>query len=171
MEISIKRTPKNTGKDANASTEELLDLINAAAFMSEALDERITLIGRICEDEINKINTKIEKVVELLADTAMTQGQKEIIIKGIKSILLFFKSLNAGANCPQREPNTVISSITIGAKLSSLPDATVLLRTKVPLGLVNDIEVSKPEAVPVASTTTSYIFSGLNSFNNRVSTP
>lgn len=86
MEISIKRTPKNTGKDANASTEELLDLINAAAFMSEALDERITLIGRICEDEINKINTKIEKVVELLADTAMTQGQKEIIIKGIKSI-------------------------------------------------------------------------------------
>ena len=63
-----------------------MDLINAAAFMSEALDERITLIGRICEDEINKINTKIEKVVELLADTAMTQGQKEIIIKGIKSI-------------------------------------------------------------------------------------
>ena len=86
MEISIKRTPKNTGKDVNVSAEELLDLINTAAFMSEALDERITLIGRICEDEINRIDTKIEKVAELLADTAMTQGQKEIIIKGIKSI-------------------------------------------------------------------------------------
>lgn len=86
MEISIKRTPKNTGKDVNVSAEELLDFINAASFMSEALDERITLIGRLFEDEINKINTKIEQVAELLADTAMTQEQKEIIIKGIKSI-------------------------------------------------------------------------------------
>ena len=63
----------------------------------------------------------------------------------MKSILLFSSSLNAGPNCPQREPSTVISFITIGAKLSSLPEATVLLRTRIPLGFVNAIDVSNPE--------------------------
>ena len=92
-------------------------------------------------------------------------------MNGEKSILSFSRSLRAGANCPQRDPRTVISSITIGAKFSSLPDATVLFNTKTPLGLVNDIEVSNPEAVPVASTTTSYIFCGVNSLSNWVLTP
>ena len=85
-----------------------------------------------------------------------------------KSILLFFKSLKAGGNCPQREPKTVISSITIGARLSSLPDATVLFKTSTPLGLVNAIDVSNPDAEPVASTTTSYFFSILNSLKSFV---
>ena len=62
MEISIKRTPKNSKNSAEITTQELLDLINAASFMSEALDERITLIGRIFEDEISKVNTKIDNL-------------------------------------------------------------------------------------------------------------
>ena len=73
----------------------------------------------------------------------------------MKSILLFSRSLKAGGNCPQREPKTVISFMTIGARFSSFPVATVLFRTKTPLGLVSAIDVSKPPAVPVASTTTS----------------
>ena len=65
----------------------------------------------------------------------------------------------------------MISSITIGAKFSSLPEATVLFKTRTPRGFVRDIEVSKPDAVPVASTTTSYFFSGVNEFKRRVFTP
>ena len=95
--------------------------------------------------------------LDLLASKASIASSIEYIplIKGLKSILLFLRSLNAGGNCPQREPKTVISSITIGAKLSSLPVATVLFRTNVPRGFVSAIDVSKPEAVPVAYTTTS----------------
>lgn len=86
MEISIKRTPKNSKNSTDITTQELLDLINAASFMSEALDERITLIGRIFEDEISKVNTKIDKIAELLADTIMTLEQKRKIEKEIDSI-------------------------------------------------------------------------------------
>ena len=81
MEISIKRTPKNSKNSTDITTQELLDLINAASFMSEALDERITLIGRIFEDEISKVNTKIDKIAELLTDTIMTPEQKRKIEK------------------------------------------------------------------------------------------
>ena len=76
-------------------------------------------------------------------------------ISGLKSIFLDFSNLKAGANCPQREPRTVISSITIGARLSSFPAAIVLFKTSVPLGFTREIEVSKPLKDPVASTTTS----------------
>lgn len=86
MEISIKRTPKNSKNSTDITTQELLDLINAASFMSEALDERITLICRIFEDEISKVNTKIDKIAELLADTIMTPEQKRKIEKEIDSI-------------------------------------------------------------------------------------
>lgn len=86
MEISIKRTPKNSKNSTDITTQELLDLINATSFMSEALDERITLIGRIFEDEISKVNTKIDKIAELLADTIMTPEQKRKIEKEIDSI-------------------------------------------------------------------------------------
>lgn len=86
MEISIKRTPKNAKNGSNITTQELLDFMDATVFMSEALDERITLIGRIFEDEINKVNTKVEKITELLADTIMTQDQKDKIKKEIEAI-------------------------------------------------------------------------------------
>ena len=76
-------------------------------------------------------------------------------IIGEKSIFSDFKSLNAAGNCPHLEPNTVISSITIGARLNSFEAATVLFKTKTPRGFVNARAVSKPEIEPVASTTTS----------------
>ena len=81
------------------------------------------------------------------------------------------KSLNAAGNCPQREPKTVISSITIGAKLNSLDAATVLFNTRTPRGLVSARAVSKPEIEPVASTTTSYFFSIAKSLRRDVLTP
>ena len=86
MEISIKRTPKNSKNSTDITTQELLDFINATSFMSEALDERVTLIGRIFEDEISKVNTKIDKIAELLADTIMAPEQKRKIEKEIDSI-------------------------------------------------------------------------------------
>ena len=76
-------------------------------------------------------------------------------INGEKSILSDFNILNAAGNCPQREPKTVISSITIGARLNSFDAATVLFKTKTPRGFVKAKAVSNPEIEPVASTTTS----------------
>ena len=76
-------------------------------------------------------------------------------ISGLKSIFFCFRYLNAGLNCPHLEPKTVISSTTIGAKLNSFDAAIVLFKTKVPLGLTSEIEVSNPDNEPVASTTTS----------------
>ena len=57
-------------------------------------------------------------------------------ISGEKSILSDFKSLNAAGNCPHLEPSTVISSITIGARLNSFDAATVLFKTSTPRGFV-----------------------------------
>ena len=62
-------------------------------------------------------------------------------------------NLSAGANCPHLEPTTVISSITIGARLNSFEAAIVLFRIRVPLGFVRANDVSKPVIEPVASTT------------------
>ena len=76
-------------------------------------------------------------------------------ISGEKSTFPDFKSLKAGPNCPHLEPKTVISSITIGARLNSFDAATVLFRTRTPRGLVSASDVSNPDTEPVASTTTS----------------
>ena len=59
----------------------------------------------------------------------------------------------------------------MGAKLNSLEAAIVLFKTKTPRGFVSARAVSNPEIDPVASTTTSYIFSILNSFKRAVFTP
>ena len=77
----------------------------------------------------------------------------------------------AVVNGPQREPTTVISSITRGAKSKSNFDATVVLRTIVPLGLTNRMAVAKPTDEPVQSTTTLYLCCGVSLLTSSLHIP
>src|SRR5882672_9142115 len=56
-------------------------------------------------------------------------------ISGRGSILFNASALRAGSKRPHREPSTVISFITNGARLTSAPAAAVLFRMIVPRGL------------------------------------
>ena len=71
------------------------------------------------------------------------------VIKGLVFTALLLKRFITGANCPQREPSTVISLITTGARFKPSFAAIVLFRTSVPRGLVrfNDVSMEKREKV------------------------
>ena len=85
-------------------------------------------------------------------------------------MLLTSSARRAGGKLPQRDPTTLISWITIGARWRLDLSATVLFNTSVPRGRVALIAASRPAAVPVASTTRSACARS-QSARSRVCTP
>jgi len=88
------------------------------------------------------------------ASTACSIGNILLIIS-LTLTLPSESALSAGPNGPQREPITVISFMTRGARFIENLSATVVFTTIVPRGLTSDRAVSNPAVEPVQSTTRS----------------
>ena len=89
------------------------------------------------------------------ASAASRNAKRPWIIKDVWSPSVSSARI-AGANGPQREPRMVISSTTTEDRFRRAPEATVLLSTTTPRGLVFETAREKPSAEPVASTTTGH---------------